>query len=88
MKMIVSILQDSDKDNVVKALNEAGYQVTVMPSTGGYFRRGNTTLLVGTEDEKVKTAIEVIKGNCKEPDELGMRRATIFVLNIESHEKV
>ncbi len=88
MKMIMAILQDSDKDNVIEALNNEGYQVTVMPSSGGYFRKGNTTLLIGTEDENVKPAIKVIKENCKEPDEPGLKRATIFVLKVDRHEKI
>ncbi len=88
MKMIMAILQDSDKDNVVEALNDGGYQVTVMPSSGGYFRKGNTTLLIGTEDENVKPAIKVIKENCKEPDEPGLKRATIFVLKVDRHDTI
>ena len=88
MKMIISILQSTDKDNVAKALNETGYAVTVLPSTGAYLRRGNTTLLIGVEDDKVQPAIEVVKENCAEPSEPGLKRATVFVLDVNHFEQV
>jgi uncharacterized protein YaaQ len=88
MKMIVCILQDSDKDRVTEALNDEGFQVTVMPSTGGFFRRGNTTLLIGTDDNQVSQGIKIIKQNCREPEEPGLKRATVFVLKVDRHEKI
>jgi len=88
MKMIVCILQDSDKDKVTEALNVEGFQVTVMPSTGGFFRRGNTTLLIGTDDDQVSRGINIIKQNCREPEEPGSKRATVFVLKVDRHEKI
>ena len=45
---------------VIKELNRAGFSVTKMASTGGFLRAGNTTLLVGTEAEKVQEAIDLI----------------------------
>ncbi|KAA3644978.1 MAG: hypothetical protein DWQ07_16385 [Chloroflexi bacterium] len=88
MKMIISILQTTDKDNVSRALNEAGYALTVLPSTGAYLRRGNSTLLIGVEDEKVQPAIEVVKENCAEPSEPGLKRATVFVLDVDHFQQV
>jgi uncharacterized protein YaaQ len=88
MKMIVCILQDSDKDDVVKALNNEGYQVTVLPSTGGYFRKGNATLLIGTEDDRVDQAITIIKQNSQQPEDPGLKRATVFVLKVDRHEQI
>ena len=88
MKMIICILQDIDKDNVTKALNKNGFQVTVMPSSGAYFRRGNATLLIGVEDQLVDQAILTVKENCTEPNEEGMKRATIFVLKVEEFQQL
>ena len=88
MKMIVCILQDRDKDDVTKALNEEGFQVTVLPSTGGYFRRGNSTLLIGTDDDLIDQAINIIKQNSKPPDEPGVKRATVFVMNVDRNEQI
>ena len=88
MKLIICILQDSDKDEVSKALIEADYRVTQLPSTGGYFRRGNATLLIGVEDKQVKNSIQVIRENCAEPSEPGIKRATLFVLDVDRYEQV
>jgi uncharacterized protein YaaQ len=88
MKLILTILQEADKDNVSKALNDADYRVTILPSTGGYFRRGNSTLLIGVEKEKVEDVIQLIRENCAAPDEPGLKRATIFVMKVDRFEQV
>jgi len=53
MKLILTIVQDQDADATVQALNDAGHRVTRVASTGGFFRVGNTTLLIGVDDEAV-----------------------------------
>ena len=58
MKLIIAILRDIDHDAVSQALTSAGFRVTLIASTGGFWRRGNTTLLIGCEDEQVEHAIE------------------------------
>ncbi|HAY84915.1 MAG TPA: hypothetical protein DCY42_08340 [Chloroflexi bacterium] len=88
MKMIICILQDSDKDEVATALNKAGFPVTLLPSTGAYFRRGNATMMTGVGDDKVETAIQIIRDHVREPEEAGMKRATLFVLNVDRFQQV
>ena len=56
MKMIVCILQISDRDDVAQALNEAGYPVTMLPSTGAYLRRGNATMIAPRKGPRVPAA--------------------------------
>lgn len=60
MKMILGILNSDDASTVVRALNNAGYSVTRLSTTGGFLRAGNVTILVGVEDDKVQAAIDVI----------------------------
>jgi uncharacterized protein YaaQ len=88
MKLIICILQDSDKDEVSKALTEEGWRVTQLPSTGAYFRRGNATLLIGAEDDQIAPAIKVIRENCAEPSEPGLKRGTVFVLDVDRYEQI
>jgi uncharacterized protein YaaQ len=88
MKMIVCILQVTDRDEVAEALNNAGYMVTMLPSTGAYFRRGNATMIAGVEDEKVEDALQIVRDTVKEPDSPGMKRATVFVLNVDQFTQV
>lgn len=65
MKLIFAIVQDQDADRTIKGLNEAGYRVTRVASTGGFFRVGNTTLLTGVNDDNVETVIRVLKTTCE-----------------------
>ncbi len=88
MKLIISILRDSDNDIVSQALIDAEFRVTRIASTGGFLRRGSSTLMIGVEDEKVDQAIEIIRNACAPAIEPGMRRATLFVLAVEHFNQV
>ncbi|MCX7709481.1 MAG: cyclic-di-AMP receptor [Clostridia bacterium] len=61
MKLILAILHDEDAQSVTDALNKGGYSVTKLCSTGGFLRSGNTTLLMGAEDDTVDFIIEIIE---------------------------
>ena len=87
MKMILAILRDVDSDPVTRALTDGKFRVTRIASTGGLLRRGVTTLLVGVEDEKVETAIQIMKENCS-PAPQGEKHATVFVVPVEKFEQV
>lgn len=65
MKLIITIVQDDDSLDLVEELNEKGYTVTKLATTGGFLKSGNTTLLIGIEASKVDSAIAVIKENCE-----------------------
>ncbi|MGL5633926.1 MAG: cyclic-di-AMP receptor [Sarcina sp.] len=65
MKLIIAIVQDDDSLDLVDELNEKGYTVTKLATTGGFLKAGNTTLLIGVEKEKVDSVITIIKGNCE-----------------------
>ena len=60
MKLVFAIVSNDDATSVMKELNKEGFQVTKMASTGGFLRVGNVTLLVGTEEENVPKAIDII----------------------------
>ena len=64
MKMITAIVSRKDAGDVCAALTEAGYYFTRIASSGGFLTAGNTTLLMGTEDSRVRDAIEVIRQHC------------------------
>lgn len=83
MKLIIGILRDIDHDAVSQSLTTAGFRVTMIASTGGFWRRGNTTLLVGCEDEQVDHAMELMRQNVSSTAEPGTRHATIFVLKVD-----
>ncbi len=63
MKLIFAIIRYDNEDEVVNALTQKRFSITKLSSTGGFLRKGNTTLMIGTEEERVKEAIETIKRN-------------------------
>lgn len=65
MKLIVAIIQDQDAPSLIEDLTEEEFRVTKLASTGGFLRAGNTTLLVGVEDDKVQDVLDIIEKNCK-----------------------
>lgn len=61
MKLIFAIMHDEDSRKVIDALNSLDYRVTKLCSTGGFLRAGNTTLMIGIEDEKLENVLDIIK---------------------------
>lgn len=88
MKMILAILRDEDSENVSHSLIKSDYRVTRIASTGGFFRRGSTTLMIGVADDKVEDAIQVIRISCAPAIEPGVKRATLFVLDVAHFEQI
>jgi uncharacterized protein YaaQ len=83
MKLIIAIIKDEDNDMVSSALTEKGFRVTLIASTGGFLRSGRSTLLIGVEDDQTDTALEIIRNNCRKPEDAKGKRATIFVLPVD-----
>ncbi|MCG0239685.1 MAG: cyclic-di-AMP receptor [Firmicutes bacterium] len=70
MKLIVAVIQDKDQARLLDALTEAGFRATKLASTGGFLREGNTTLLIGVEDDRVDHALQIIRRTCKAREQL------------------
>ncbi|MCC7187384.1 MAG: cyclic-di-AMP receptor [Anaerolineales bacterium] len=87
MKMIILILKDSDTDAVMQSLTSADYRVTRVASTGGFLRSGVVTLLLGVDDDRVDSAIELIRGKLGKAAS-NEKRATLFVVPVEKFEQV
>ena len=80
MKLLVFVTEDSVADRTVDALVEHGYRVTRLASTGGFLRRGNTTLLVGVEESAVERAVTIVRGAAP--------GALVITLDLERYERV
>ena len=61
MKLILAIIQSADETDTVQELNSQGFFVTKLSTTGGFLKAKNTTLLIGTEDDKVDSVIDTLK---------------------------
>ena len=60
MKMIMAIVSGDDSSAVSAALTKAKFSVTKLATTGGFLMSGNTTFLIGVNDEQVNDVIEII----------------------------
>lgn len=65
MKLIFAIVQDEDTSRLVNKLMNEGYGVTKLATTGGFLKAGNTTLIIGVEDDKIDGAMNIIEKVCK-----------------------
>ncbi|MBA1434404.1 cyclic-di-AMP receptor [Bombilactobacillus bombi] len=63
MKLIIAFVQDKDCSKLIKALNQAQFRSTRLATSGGFLKRGNSTLLLGVEDEQVDAVLTIIKEN-------------------------
>jgi uncharacterized protein YaaQ len=88
MKLIIAILDDQVSESTTDALLNEGLSVTKIASTGGFLRRGKTTLLIGVKEEQVEDALEVIRRQASADSSIADQRAMIFVLKTEQYEQL
>lgn len=75
MKLLIAIVQDADVNFLMDALTEGGHRVTRLSTTGGFLKKGNTTLLIGVEEEDLDGVLSIIEQNCKR------RNTTTTIIN-------
>lgn len=94
-KLVIAVIQNEVADAVVDALLEADFRTTRLASTGGFLRRGNTTLMIGAEEDQVNYVLDLIKQSARSglaPQETGdgaaAAAATVFVLDLEEYQRL
>lgn len=70
MKMVMAVIQDKDSNRLSVALIGEGIRATKLASTGGFLRAGNTTFMIGIEDDRIDDVFRIIRANCKVRDQL------------------
>jgi uncharacterized protein YaaQ len=94
MKLIITVVQNKDADEVVDALVSAEFRATRFASTGGFLRRGNTTIMIGVQDDQVEQVLNIIREEARnramaESDEESQTAAaTVFVLDLEEYQRL
>ena len=88
MKMIIAIMEDQFTEATSKSLVEADFRITRLASTGGFFREGATTLMIGVEDHQLETALELIREQIPFSDNSKKIHTTIYVLNVKDFRRV
>ena len=81
MKLIITIIPDSVTDSVSLALTSQKFRVTQIASTGGFLRKGNSTLLIGVEDEHLDEALSILQDNVKKSNEA--QKGVVFVIKVD-----
>ena len=61
MKLVLAIINHDDANTVTQALTKSGFSSTKLATTGGFLMAGNVTILIGVDEEKVQTVIDIIK---------------------------
>ena len=72
MKLLFAVIQNDDVKPLTRALIEHEISVTRISSTGGFLHGGNTTLMIGIDEDRLELVLECIK-------EKSSRRKTITV---------
>src|SRR5690606_9376343 len=64
MKLILAVVEDDDAARLMDALIENDFSATKLASTGGFLLRGNTTLLIGVQDDQVSQVLQIVGQPC------------------------
>jgi uncharacterized protein YaaQ len=92
MKLIIAIIQDEHSNKVIRELTDSKFKVTKLASTGGFLKSGNTTLLIGSEDDKINLVEEIFRKNSSDKNvELDKKEvnvsANLFIMPVEDYRK-
>lgn len=60
MKLIIAIVQDQDQNELSRAFYDANVRATKLSTTGGFLRSGNTTFMIGIEEERIEEVLAII----------------------------
>lgn len=94
MKMIIAIVQDKFIDDLMDRFLDEKIYVTKISTSGGFFKSGNTTLLLGCEEERLddidKIFREITRTEVLESDlgNFNVSGATIFVMDVEKSLRI
>lgn len=70
MKLVMAVVSNDDANNVIKTLIQSDFFVTKLATTGGFLKSGNTTIIIGVQDERLNECIELISDKSKQRTKL------------------
>ncbi len=91
MKLVLAIVPEKQSHAILNALMTAQYRATVISTTGGFLRKGSTTLLLGVEDDQVDDVLKRIQLECLQAPpkaKLPESCATVLVLGVQQHVQI
>lgn len=94
MKMIIAIVQDKYTDDLIDRFLDEDIYVTRLSSTGGFFKSGNSTLLLGCKEDELERIDNIFKEITEEEEvhsekgDFKISGATIFVVDLEDSKRI
>ncbi|MDQ6695722.1 MAG: cyclic-di-AMP receptor [Chloroflexota bacterium] len=95
MKLVLAIVSNQAAEGITDGLLAAGFRATRLASTGGFRREGNTTIMVGVDDDDVEPALAIFKSGAQvmsrkqaaqlPQPESPSGRGAVFVLPLEGY---
>jgi uncharacterized protein YaaQ len=79
VKLVIAVLESRYGPAALRRLAEAGFGATQLASSGGFLRRGNATLLIGVDDERVDEVLEVLRASSPKAEVTGPGGAPVSV---------
>lgn len=67
---MLAVVQEKDGGRLIEALSGAQFQATILASTGGFLREGNSTVLTGVQDQQVNEVLGIIQEICHRREQL------------------
>lgn len=80
MKLILCILREEDANRLIDRLVDAEFRATRIPTSGGFLKRGNSTIVVGVEDHLVESVLTLTRDTAT--------HANVYVLDVARHERL
>lgn len=65
VQLILAIVQDEDAGPVMEALTSGDFGATRINTVGGFLRKGNASILIAADKERVHQALLIIRDNCE-----------------------
>ena len=70
MKLVIAIVQKEDSNDLQRAFVQNDFRATKLATSGGFLSQGNTTFLVGCDDDKVDDELKIIKEQSRAREEI------------------
>ena len=78
--MVLSVTREDDANRLIDALVDHDYRATRINSAGGFLKKGNSTVVVGVDDDQVDDILSLIRQTTE--------HANVFVMNVKRFERL
>ncbi len=80
MKLILATTRDENASQLIDRLIEHEFRATRINSVGGFLKKGNSTIVVGIDDEFVDDILRLIRESATP--------ANVYVINLARYERI